>query len=180
MLMIGGSGRNVGKTTLICAIIRNFALSSSIIGLKVTSIRPGEEDFHGHHEQPLLENFRIFKETNIWSAKDTARMLKAGAREVYFIQSTDEQMPRALAAFFQLVNPNSIIVCETRSLRRLIKPGVFILITDPAHKDTEAKIADFESFADLHIHFDAQHSIIELQANRIDLRAGKWYLLDQT
>ena len=179
MLMIGGSGRNVGKTSLICAIIRKFAPATFIIGLKVTSIRPGEEDFHGHHEQPLSENFRIFEETNIGSAKDTAKMLKAGAQKVYFIQSTDEQMSLAMDAFFKIIDQHSTIICESRSLRRSIKPGVFILITDPTHKDFKAKAAEFENFADMQIHFDAQHHSIALQANRIDLHGGEWHLLGE-
>lgn len=176
MLMIGGSHRNVGKTTLICAIIRKFASSAPIIGLKVTSISPGQENFHGHHEQPLSENFHIFEETDIASAKDTSKMLKAGAQKVYFVQSTDEQMPMAMDALFKLVGQHNTIICETRGLRRLIKPGVFILITNPAHKDFKAEATEFEIFADLHIHFDTQHRTIELQANRIKLIAGEWYL----
>lgn len=177
--MIGGSGRNVGKTTLICAIIRKFAPSATIIGLKVTSIRPGEDDFHGYHDQPLSENFRIFEETNIGSAKDTARMLKAGARKAYFIQSTDEHLPLAMEAFFKLVDKHSTIICETRSLRRYIKPGIFVLITDPSNGDFKDKAAEFEGYADIHIRFDTLQRIIELQADRIGLNAGKWHISDE-
>jgi hypothetical protein len=179
MLMIGGSGRNVGKTTLICAVIRKFAPSAPIIGLKVTSIRPGEEDFHGHHDQPLTTTFSIFEETNAGSAKDTGKMLRAGALKVYFIQTTDEQMHQAMEAFFKLVHQNSIIICETRSLRRFIKPGLFILITDPAHMDFKAKTGELENLADLNIHFDHQNRIMELQADRIALHDGGWHLLDE-
>ena len=179
MLMIGGSGRNVGKTTLICAIIRKFAPATPLIGLKVTSIRHGEEDFHGHHDVPLSETFRIFEETDKASAKDTTKMLRAGAVKVYFIQTTDEQMPMAMDALFKLVGEQSTIICETRSLRRLIKPGLFILITDPAHTDFKARSAEFESVADVNILFDAQHRTMELQAERIMLTAGSWHLQDE-
>lgn len=179
MLMIGGSGRNVGKTTLICAIIRKFAPTTPLIGLKVTSIRHGEEDFHGHHDVPLSETFRIFEETDKESVKDTAKMLSAGARKVYFIQTPDEQMPLAMDAFFALVGQQSTIVCETRSLRRLIKPGLFILITDPVHTDFKARSAEFESVADLIIPFDTQYRTMELQSERIELDAGIWHLMGQ-
>lgn len=176
MLMIGGSGRNVGKTTLICAIIQKYAPITPVIGLKVTSIRPGEEDFHGHHDQPLSENFRIFEETNSASAKDTAKMLKAGASKVFFIQSKDEQMPLAMDAFFKLVDRHSIIICETRSLRRFIKPGIFILITDPLHQDFKTRAAEYETYANLHILFDAKNHSMESNANGIVLEDGKWHL----
>jgi hypothetical protein len=177
--MIGGSGRNVGKTTLICAVIRKFAHSAPIIGLKVTSIRPAEEHLHGNHDPALPENFRIMEETNTELAKDTSKMLSAGASKVYFIQSTDEQMPFAIKAFFKLVDQQSIIICETRSLRKLIAPGVFILITDPTHLDIKGKAAEFEFLADIHVYFDALNRSVELLANRIELEEGKWHLSEK-
>jgi hypothetical protein len=174
--MIGGSGRNVGKTTLICAIIRKFAPTAPIIGLKVTSIRSGEEAFHGQHESIQSENFKIIEETGKDNKKDTAKMLLAGAKKVYFIQSTDDQLETAMDSFFNLVDRNSIFICETRNLRRLINPGVFILITDPAHDNFKVNSAEFANMADLHLQFDYTNRTIESNAEKISLEGGIWQL----
>ncbi len=179
MLMIGGSGRNVGKTTLICALIRKYASSYPIIGLKVTSIRPGEDDTHGNHEVPLSENFKILEETGENSNKDTSRMLIAGAKKVYFVQSTDEQLQEAISAFFEKTYRNSIIICETRNLRRIIKPGIFVLITDPAHENFKVNSAEFFMTADLHLEFDHKNKVMETFTDLIIFEEGKWQLLDK-
>jgi hypothetical protein len=179
VLMIGGSGRNVGKTTLICAIIRKFACNSQIIGLKVTSIRAGEESSHGFHETLQSSNFKIIEETGKDSGKDTSKMLQAGAKKVYFIQSTDEQLPIALNSFFEQVDRNSIIICETRNLRRLVKPGIFILITDAAHDNFKANSPEFLDMADLHLKFDIANHTIETNVEKICLENGKWRLVEK-
>jgi hypothetical protein len=179
MLMIGGSGRNVGKTTLICAIIRKFASSFPIIGLKVTSIRTGESDSHGNHESPLSEEFKITEESGTEGRKDTARMLEAGAKKVYFIQSTDYNLPFALNSFFKLVDRDSIIICETRSLRRLIIPGVFILINDPSRNNPKSDFTEFIDTADLLIQFDPANPCMESQTDKICITGGRWQLIVQ-
>jgi hypothetical protein len=176
MLMIGGSGRNVGKTTLICAIIRKLAPTTPIIGLKVTSMRAGEEDFHGHHESQLSDTYKIIEETGSDSRKDTAKMLQSGAKKVYFVQCVDGQLQQAMDAFFELEDRNSVIICETRNLRRIIKPGVFILITDPAHDNFKADCSEFINSADLHLKFDHTNRTIESNAEKIILENGIWQL----
>ncbi len=179
MLMIGGSGRNVGKTTLICAILRKFASANSIIGLKVTGIRPGEEDSHGHHTHPLTENYSIVQESGENIRKDTAKMLQAGARKVYFIQSTDEQLPLAMKSFFELEDRNSIIICESRGLRHLLKPGVFILISNPAHTNLKSKNVEFVKYANLHLQFDSENHTMETNADKVNIENGMWQLIDK-
>jgi len=176
MLMIGGSGRNIGKTTLICAIISKLASSVPIIGLKVTSIRPGEADSHGNHQSPLSENYKITEESGIEERKDTARMLIAGAKRVYFIQSTDSQLPMAMESFFELEDRNSIIICETRSLRRLIKPGLFILINDPSCDNPKSDFNNYIEFADLLLQFDQKNRTMKTNADKIRLENGEWSL----
>ncbi|MFC1635633.1 hypothetical protein ACFL5Z_12390 [Planctomycetota bacterium] len=39
MLMIGSTGRNIGKTELACAILRQYSQSHNIVGIKVTPIQ---------------------------------------------------------------------------------------------------------------------------------------------
>ena len=179
MLMIGGSGRNVGKTTLICSIISKFSATIPIIGLKVTSIRPGEAGSHGYHETPVQENFKISEEFGLDNRKDTTRMLKAGAKKVYFIQSRDDQLPLAMESFFEIEDRNSIIICETRSLRNLIKPGIFILITDLSRGNPKTNFADFVKSADLLLEFDPLRCTLETNADKICLETGRWYLSDK-
>ncbi|MDD5656728.1 MAG: hypothetical protein PHF00_05680, partial [Elusimicrobia bacterium] len=48
MILVGAARREAGKTEFACAVIR--ALSErgvSVVGAKVTVVRPGERGFHG-------------------------------------------------------------------------------------------------------------------------------------
>ncbi len=133
LIIIGGSSRNVGKTTLAIKLIEKYAPFVSIIGLKVTSIRPGEEAQHGGHQKLDLLNFSIIEETITNSSKDTARMLTAGADKVYYIQTPDSKIKEAVDIFLATKNTGCPIVCESRNLRSAVIPGLFVLLK---HFDT--------------------------------------------
>lgn len=128
LIIIGGSSRNVGKTTLTVKLIEKYAGSASITGLKVTSIRKGEESHHGSHADPDVQNFRITEETTDKSSKDTARMLNAGAEKVFYIETPDHQINEAVGMFMANHNTGGPIVCESRNLRTAVIPGLFVLL----------------------------------------------------
>jgi len=128
MIMIGGNSRNSGKTTMACSIINKLAVTREVIGLKVTSIRPGEDDFHGNHLEELTDDFSIFEEVRTDTHKDTSKMLKAGAAHVYYIRASETHIENALLYFIARYIKDEIIVCESRSLRGIINPGLFLVM----------------------------------------------------
>jgi len=128
MIMIGGNSRNSGKTTLACNCITQLSIKQEVIGLKVTSIRPGEADLHGNHNDNFTGEFSIFEELNQQSQKDTAKMLKAGASHVYYICVEEKFTEKAILHFMSRYINKQVIVCESRSLRRIIDPGLFLIM----------------------------------------------------
>ena len=118
ILMIGGTGRNVGKTEFVCNCINHFSKSLNIIGLKVTN------HFHETTERP----YRVTEEVNNSTTKDTSRMLRAGASKVFYVQSEAKHLTTAFADFRKLISPNSIIICESSGLREIIEPGLFLIV----------------------------------------------------
>jgi hypothetical protein len=128
MLLISGSGRNCGKTTVACKIISEYAERGKIFGLKMTP--------HFHHtgnKQKVIATgpgFVIYQETDTESGKDTARMLLAGAEAVYFLQCTDSNMEKAFDCLEELLPKKAPVVCESGSLASVYKPALHILVTD--------------------------------------------------
>lgn len=148
LLIIGGSGRNVGKTTLATSIINKISATTPTIGLKVSTFKKGNEQYHGAHTPLPLNSFRINTETCVNPQKDTAKMVFSGASEAYFIETFDTLVPQAYNEFKRISNSDGLpVVCESQSLRYYVKPGLFILIIDSRNskKFTEEKIklADF-------------------------------------
>ncbi len=148
ILLIAGTSRNVGKTTFAEDVIRKYAADHFVIGLKVTSIHAGEGLHHGRKDIPLNGAFNILEETDRNGLKDTSRMLLAGAQKAFFIQAKDDQLYAAVEAFFHIVPPTSLIVCESGSLRQVLRPGVFLIFRNMQSGLVKARIKALEPLAD--------------------------------
>lgn len=154
MVMIGGNSRNSGKTTIACSIIRKLATNHEVIGLKVTSVRPGEENLHGSHDEGIPANFSIFEEKITESHKDTSKMLKAGATHVYYIQVADTNIEEAISYFLTRHIKKQLIVCESRSLREIVTPGLFLMMMKLPAPGIAKDVSFFLPKADKVFYFD--------------------------
>ena len=128
ILLIGGATRNVGKTNFSCAVIEEFSKIHSIIGLKIKTLYDGDSFFHGKDHNPLKGNYRIIEEFDSSGDEDTMRMLNAGAKQVFRIKVKSEFIGDAFDDFLQQIPKGSFILCESNSLRKVIKTDLFLLI----------------------------------------------------
>ncbi|NOU46302.1 MAG: hypothetical protein HOO86_04480 [Bacteroidales bacterium] len=128
ILLVAGTGRNIGKTTLACHLISHFSKKNEIIGLKITSIYPDENGFHGNKSSEMQGKFEIQEEFSVNQNKDTYRMKQAGASRVFFVRVKDECLEESMEALFQQNDKNKIIICESASLRNIITPGLFLMV----------------------------------------------------
>lgn len=123
---MSGSGQNCGKTTLVCNIISRLSKKSKVYGLKISP------HFHrtGNNQQLVGEGdgFKIFRETDKSSEKDSSRMLDAGADEVYFIQCADDELEGVYNNLKKLIPEKYPVVCESGSFAGVFKPGKHILV----------------------------------------------------
>lgn len=173
MILIGGNSRHSGKTTLACHIIGKFSGSYRIIGLKVTSIRPGEEIYHGNHNPAEPDTYKILEEKNPDTAKDTSLMLKAGADKVFYIQARDEYLSIALQKFLKVAGPSSFIVCESRSLRKFVNPGIFFMMIRPESTSSKPLTA-WDHLANVEISDAINPQSIGKIVENISIASGVW------
>lgn len=172
LILIGGTKRNIGKTTLATHLISKYAPFYSVIGLKVTSIYPNDHSHHGTHEIPLTNNFEIIEETDRSGRKDTSKMLLAGADKVYYIRTIDESIELAYREFQKNIHPDSLIVCESISLRKHILPGAFVLIKYALPHDVKTSALQMESYADKIIYSDGEK--YNENIDQIIFNGNKW------
>ena len=159
--MIGGNSRNSGKTTMACSIIKKLSIDQEVIGLKVTSVKSGEEELHGNHNTDFTGNFTIFEEKNSESNKDTSKMLHAGATHVYYIRVEENFTKQAILHFLLCYVNGQLIVCESRSLRSIVSPGLFLIMMR-LQGETKAKhMSEFLGIADKVFYFD--ESLLEIK-----------------
>jgi hypothetical protein len=150
LLIIAGTGNKSGKTTLACRIIGQFA-KLNVAAVKITP--------HFHETTPGLilieenEGYAIYRETNPGISKDTSRMLRAGAADVFFAKTTDSTVSAAFKTIMRMIPEGVPVVCESPVLRRFTEPGLFVIM---ASKESN-NYKDIRFLSDLpHVEFDLE------------------------
>ncbi len=174
LLIVGGAGRNAGKTEFCCRLIQKLATHHDIYALKVSAVLPDELMYHGDHSS-LPADIKLFKEENSKSTKDTSRMLRAGAKAVYFLHGDNETIVKGYHQFKQQIPPGSLIISESNSLAAHIEPGLLVVVK-AAGEDIKSRAAALLASADIVVHSDGQTGFSELDRIEIDIY-NNWHLL---
>jgi hypothetical protein len=172
LLIIGGTGREAGKSSLAALLISKYS-GRGIAAVKITP--------HPHPDMTGLTmiagntEFQVYEERNSKSEKDSSRMLRAGASKVFLVVSGEAGLGEAFAALIPFLPEGAPVICESPALRRLIEPDLFIIMLHTGRYNSEGKnIDDLIPIADLRFTLqDLDHSkadIIDLDAN------GHWYM----
>jgi hypothetical protein len=168
IILIGASGQNAGKTTLAAECIRLWKDRFPIVALKVTTISHRDAGCHRGEKgcgvcAHISQDYVLEEETGRFPEKDTARLLLAGARRVFWLRSLFSALETGFTRFLEEIPEESLIICESNSLRKLVQPGCFIMLHNldrPAMKPSAANVADF---ADLILEWNRNLSQEDLQ-----------------
>ena len=174
MLIAGGTGRNTGKTEYLCRLISRLSGDRKIIALKISGIKPGNDLHHGRHSPPP-EKFRLIEETCRDGVKDSSKMLVAGALRAFYLRTRDEFLEEALDHFFTIAGRDAFIIAESARLRKIIRPGLFIMVRRQGDDVTMKSVADLIPLVDVMVNSDG--STFNPPPERIGLEKGGWYLL---
>jgi molybdenum cofactor guanylyltransferase len=177
MLMIGAVDRNAGKTKFACSLITKFSSQCDIIGIKVTTIeKAGSSCPRGISDcnvcSSLEGNFYITEETDSQADKDTCRMLASGARRVFWLRVLKAHLEEAIAALLDIIGNDAVSVCESTSLRKVVEPGLFVMVKSRGGKSCKASARNVISCADRIILFDGDG--FDIDSNDIKLKEGRW------
>ncbi len=132
MLLIGAAGRDAGKTTFACEIIRRF-YEAPICATKVTAIQARDglcpRGGEGCGVCTSLEgDFCVTEETDARGRKDTQRLLAAGAQRVLWLRVLKSKLEEGARVFLDSFCPDTPLICESNSLRNVVVPGLFLMV----------------------------------------------------
>lgn len=171
LLIIAGTGRKSGKTTIACSIIKAFC----DIGPVTIKISP---HFHQTSEDLISisknKKYNIFLERSLSGEKDSSRMLVSGAKEAYFIQANDNNVHEAFMVLNKQIRKNTPILCESPALRKYISPGAFIIADNKDNKDNKHK-KDLGLLYDLADYLYEFHDDETDLINRLSFSFGRWF-----
>jgi hypothetical protein len=154
LIVVGGHTRSIGKTQLVCDVIRGFPCTEWIAG-KVTQYGHGVCAQNGENCDcaPSEHVCALDWETRSDTGTDSARFLAAGAKRSFWLRTKQgylaEGMPLlrdALAEMSQLKlrSPmpleapeprNRALIIESNSLLQFVKPSLYFAVIDPLKED---------------------------------------------
>jgi hypothetical protein len=132
-LLITGTGRNVGKTTLAVAVVRRVVARKEgpVAALKISP--------HSHpqtYPMELLEEgsregevrYRLWRELGHGGEKDSARFFAAGARPSLYLEAEREQWGEAWQAVCRHLDPAVPLVCESGRPMEMVQPDLLLAV----------------------------------------------------
>ena len=125
LLLVAGTGRHCGKTSLVCRIIESLSPTKKPVCIKISNNFDSQA---GSKVIAETASWRLIEETVACTDKDSSRMLAAGARRVFFLEAEGEDINLAFNAILQVIDPDSAILVESGSLRKWWKPSLFLII----------------------------------------------------
>jgi hypothetical protein len=145
LIVVGGHTRSIGKTQLVCDVIRAFPRTEWIAG-KVTQYGHGVCATNGENCDcaPTEHVCALDWETRADTGTDSARFLAAGAKRSFWLRTKQgylaEALPllrTALDEFSQETNdtPNRAVIVESNSLMQFVKPSLYFAVIDPLKDD---------------------------------------------
>jgi molybdopterin-guanine dinucleotide biosynthesis protein A len=177
MLMVGAVGRGIGKTRFACSLIKKFGSQRNIIGIKVTTVEKADGTCPRGGSgcgvcSSLQGHYYITEELDKHTNKDTCRMLAAGAGRVFWLRVLKKHLEEGINALLDIIGDDVVSVCESNSLRRIVEPGLFIMIKSCGAKNSKVSAKGVIRYVDRIICFDG--SEFDIGADEIGLVEGKW------
>lgn len=169
-LIVCGTNRNAGKTTMISRIITQFHAEITVCAIKISP------HFHPLEEEALIlaktDDFVIVKEVKHSTGKDSSRMLDAGAGLVLYIQVWDNNLEQVVPLIMNLIPAGSAVICESGWVRNMIDPGLFLILHRKDEPEIKENVAKLKPLADRWIESDGINFSLEI--NQISFINGCW------
>ena len=145
LIVVGGHTRSIGKTQLVCDVIRAFPRIEWIAG-KVTQYGHGVCAQNGENCDcaPTEHVCALDWETRTDTGTDSARFLAAGAKRSFWLRTKQgflaEGLPLLRKALEEAAreaggSANRALIVESNSLMNFVKPSLYFAVIDPVKDD---------------------------------------------
>jgi hypothetical protein len=144
LIVVGGHTRSIGKTQLVCDIIRAFPEENWIAG-KITQYGHGVCAKNGENCgcAPDEHSYAISWEKNGETGTDSSRFLAAGAQRSFWLRTKQgflaEGLPLLREALTDLQPANAsdppALILESNSILQFVQPSLYFAVIDPSRDD---------------------------------------------
>ncbi len=163
LIVVGGHTRSIGKTQLVCDVIRAFPRTEWIAG-KITQYGHGVCAQNGENCDcaPTDHVCALDWETRADTGTDSSRFLEAGAKRSFWLRTKQGYLAEGLPLLRQALGEvasgewragnrsesaaeeishsdltNQAVVVESNSLMQFVKPALYFAVIDPLKEDVK-------------------------------------------
>lgn len=151
LVVVGGHSRNIGKTSLAASLIAELK-DLDWTALKITQFGHGVCSSNGKpcdcEPADLDHPYAITREEDVDGKTDTARFLRAGAREVYWVRTRVGELAAVIPVVRKLIAERRNVLMESNSILDHLTPDLYLPVLDFSVQDFKASSRYFFDRAD--------------------------------
>jgi len=171
LVVVGGQGRKVGKTSVIARLIRGLN-SLAWTAIKISHhagnadlqdtqsaddhepvgatrhVAPTPTTDPGRHDLPAHLDFLLSEEKDPKALRDTSRFLAAGARRSLWLRTRGGMLAQALPGLLEALEGDEHVIIESNSILAFLQPTVFLLVIGESGREVKASARQFLGRAD--------------------------------
>jgi hypothetical protein len=149
LVVIGGHSRNIGKTSVMASLIRDFK-PLGWTAVKITQYGHGicSRDGQPCGCAPTEHPFLLTEEHNRDGKTDTSRFLAAGARRSLWLRARQGQLGQAVPLLTKAVAQDDWVMIESNSILEFLKPSLYLVVLDGSKRDFKPSARHFLDRAD--------------------------------
>ena len=131
VVVVGGHSRNIGKTSVVCGVIRALpdwnwtAIKITQYGHGICS-RDGEACDCSDPAHPIA----VSQETGASPSTDSGRFLAAGAARAFWVRTPAGELNEAMPRVRRLLAASENAIIESNSILRFLQPDVCAMVLD--------------------------------------------------
>jgi len=136
IVVIGGHSRNIGKTSVVCALIAAMP-ERGWTAIKITQFGHGVCSANGKpcDCETADHTIAITEERNASTGTDSSRYLAAGAVKSFWVRTRQGQLTEAMPRIRVEIARAENVILESNSVLRFLKPALYASVLDPAVSD---------------------------------------------
>jgi hypothetical protein len=149
LVVVGGHSRNIGKTSVVCGIVRGLpefrwtAVKITQYGHGVCT-HAGEPCECADPRHPVA----LSEERGDDPTTDSGRFLAAGAARAFWLRTPAGRLGEALPRLRSLLEPGTHAIVESNSLLQFLRPDLCLMVMDGAQPDFKLTSRRFLDRAD--------------------------------
>ncbi|NYF79791.1 hypothetical protein [Granulicella arctica] len=136
IVVVGGSTRNIGKTSVVAGLIRSLP-EMHWTAFKITQFGHGVCSANGEpcDCETADHTIAISEERDAKSGTDSARYLDAGAVRSFWVRTRQGQLAEAMPRIRKELAQAENAIIESNSILRFLRPDLYLSVLDPATVD---------------------------------------------